>query len=111
MSDSNYCPVTQGVYLRMLKLLQRGSRDTLPNNLVNFRKRRKVCEIIDDIKRWQLQPHDFHPIQSVLEFIEESLNSCSEQPDTGERVWNSNLQRELRRDEEKMIRLLEESGI
>jgi len=95
----------------MLNLVQKGSRNTLPGNLVNFRKRWKVAEIIKDIKRWQLQPHNFHPIQSVLEFIEESLNSCSEQPDTGERVWNSNLQQELRRDEERMIRLLEESGL
>jgi len=102
--------VTQGVYLGMLKHLQRGSRDTLPNNLVNFRKRRKVCEIIDDIKRWQLQPHNFHPIESVLKFIEESLSICSEWPDVGERLWNSTLRQELLEEEEKMIRLLEKCG-
>ena len=109
--NPDHCYLILGFFLAMLNLFQKGSRNTLPGDLVNFRKRWKVAEIIQDIKRWQLQPHDFHPIQSVLEFIEESLNSCSEQPDTGERVWNSNLQRELRRDEEKMIRLLEESGI
>jgi len=55
--------------------LGNGSRDTLPDNMVNFRKRRKVCEIIDDIKRRQLQPHNFRSIAPVLNFIEESLNS------------------------------------
>jgi len=107
----NIISLILGVFLAMLNLIQKGSRDTLPGNLVNFRKRRKVAEIINDIKRWQLQPHYFHPIQSVLDLIEESMKSCSKQPCMGERVWNSNLQRDLRRNEEEMIRSLQESGI
>jgi son of sevenless-like protein len=88
-----------------------GSRDTLPGDLVNFRKRQKVAEIIIEVKQWQLQPHYFHPIESVLKFIEELMKSCSKHPDMGERVWNSNLKQDLQQDEEKMIHLLQESGI
>jgi son of sevenless len=91
--------------------MQKGNRDILPGNLVNFRKKRKVAEIIAEIKHWQLQPHNFLTIESVLEFIQESLNSCSDKPVMGERVWNGNVQQELRRNEEKVIRMLEESGL
>jgi son of sevenless-like protein len=79
--------------------------------MVNFRKHRKVCEIIDEIKRWQLQPHNFRSIRPILNFIEESLNSCEEPPDVGVRLWNTTLQQELLEDEERRIQVLEEFGI
>ncbi|KIM74477.1 hypothetical protein PILCRDRAFT_702747 [Piloderma croceum F 1598] len=109
--DPNQYFVILGVFLAVLNLVQKGSRDILPGNLVNFRKRGKVANIMIDIKRWQLQPHNFHSIESVLGFIEKSLELCSEQPDMGPRVWNSNLQRELQKNEEEMIHLLKESGL
>jgi son of sevenless-like protein len=79
--------------------------------MVNFRKRWKVCEIIDNIKRWQLQPHNFRSIPSVLNFIEESLNSSEEPPDVDVRLWNTPLRQELLEDEERRVQLLEEFGI
>jgi son of sevenless-like protein len=91
--------------------VQEGSKDTLPDSLVNFRKRQKAAEVIHDIKRWQSQPHKFHPIISVLVFIEESLNAFNDQKDLGEKFWNISLEREPReREDEKMARLLQESG-
>jgi len=87
------------------------SKDTLADNLINFRKRQKAAEVIHDIKRWQSQPHHFHPIASVLVFIEDSLNAFSDQTDLGEKFWNISLTREPReREDEKMTRLLQDSG-
>jgi son of sevenless len=100
-----------GVFLTTLTFVQEGSKDTLPDSLVNFRKRQKAAEVIHDIKRWQSQPHNFHPIKNVLVFIEEALNGFSDQSDIGEKFWNTSLVLEPReREDEKMARLLQESG-
>lgn len=102
-----------GVFLTTLTFVQEGSKDSLPSDLVNFRKRQKASEVIHDIKRWQSQPHNFHPIASVLVYIEESLNKFGDQPGVGhgEAFWNLSLEREPReREDEKMARLLQESG-
>jgi len=100
-----------GVFLTTLTFVQEGSTDTLDNNLVNFRKRQKASEVIHDIKRWQSQPHNFHPLASILVFIEDSLNTLGDQPDLAEKFWNTSLELEPReREDEKMARLLQESG-
>ena len=104
-------PCYPGVFLTTLTFVQEGSKDMLDDNLVNFRKRQKAAEVIHDIKRWQSQPHHFHPIATVLVFIEDSLNTFSDQTDIGEKFWNTSLLREPReREDEKMARLLQESG-
>jgi len=100
-----------GVFLTTLTFVQEGSKDMLADNLVNFRKRQKAAEVIHDIKRWQSQPHHFHPIAAVLVFVEDSLNTFGNQTDIGEKFWNISLVREPReREDEKMARLLQESG-
>jgi len=100
-----------GVFLTTLTFIQDGSKDTLPGNLVNFRKRQKASEVIQDIQRWQTFPHNFHPIKSVQTYLEESLAKFSEPVDVGDYFWNLSLEREPReREDEKMARLLQESG-
>jgi son of sevenless-like protein len=100
-----------GVFLTTLTFIQDGSKDTLPGNLVNFRKRQKASEVIQDIQRWQTLPHHFHPLSAVQIYIEESLGKFSEQVDVGDKFWNLSLEREPReREDEKMARLLQESG-
>jgi son of sevenless-like protein len=100
-----------GVFLTTLTFVQDGSKDALPGNLINFRKRQKASEVIQDIKRWQSHPHNFHPLPTVLMYIEESLHQFSDQVDIGDLFWNLSLEREPReREDEKMARLLQESG-
>lgn len=104
-------PLLPGVFLTTLQFIQDGSKDNLPGNLVNFRKRQKASEVIQDIKRWQSQPFNFHPISSVLTYVEESLNQFSDTVDIRDHFWNLSLEREPReREDEKMARLLQESG-
>lgn len=87
-----------------------GAKDGAGSTLVNFRKRQKASEVINDIKRWQA-PFNFHAIPSIQAYIEESLNSVSDTKESSERFWTISLEREPReREDEKMARLLQESG-
>jgi son of sevenless-like protein len=80
-------------------------------NLINFRKRQKAAEVIEDIKRWQLAPYSFHFVPSVASFIEDSLRQFEDGRDLSDVFWNLSLEREPReREDEKMARLLQESG-
>jgi son of sevenless-like protein len=100
-----------GVYLTQLTFIQDGNPDNV-NGLVNFSKRHKAAEVINDMKRWQTKNYALQPITGVLSFIEESLNQYSENPDSyKDHFWNMSLEREPReREDEKMARLLQESG-
>ncbi|KAJ7205919.1 ras guanine nucleotide exchange factor domain-containing protein [Mycena haematopus] len=108
-----------GVFLSTLQFIQDGNPDNLPapgakegsgSTLVNFRKRQKASEVINDIKRWQA-PFNFHVIPSIQAYIEESLNSVTDTKESSERFWMLSLEREPKeREDEKMARLLQESG-
>ncbi|KIK01927.1 hypothetical protein K443DRAFT_678064 [Laccaria amethystina LaAM-08-1] len=100
-----------GVFLSTLQFIQDGNPDNLPGGLVNFRKRQKASEVISDIKRWQAQPFNFQHLQSVLAYIEECLASYNDTKALSEHFWARSLEREPReREDEKMARLLQESG-
>lgn len=80
-------------------------------NLINFRKRQQAAEVIQDIKRWQRRPYSLHTVPSVVSFIEDSLRQFEEGRDLSDFFWNLSLEREPReREDEKMARLLQESG-
>ncbi|KAF8208737.1 ras guanine nucleotide exchange factor domain-containing protein [Mycena galopus ATCC 62051] len=108
-----------GVFLSTLQFIQDGNPDNMPppgakegtgSTLVNFRKRQKASEVINDIKRWQM-PFNFHAIPAIQAYIEESLNSVTDTKESSERFWTLSLEREPReREDEKMARLLQESG-
>lgn len=112
--------VSLGVFLSTLQFIHDGNPDNQPGppgkdgapgtTLVNFRKRQKASEVINDIKRWQV-PFNFHVIPSVQAYIEESLNGVNDSREESERFWNMSLELEPReREDEKMARLLQESG-
>ena len=79
--------------------------------MINFRKRQKASEVINDIKRWQAQTFNFQPLPSVIAYINEQLNQHRDTRASGERFWTLSLELEPReREDEKMARLLQESG-
>jgi son of sevenless-like protein len=99
-----------GVFLTALTHIQDGSKDSLPNNLVNFRKRQKTSEVIQDLQRWQTQPHNFHPLPSVLVYLDDVLGQFGDK-DVSDVFWRLSLEREPReKEEEKLARMLHESG-
>ena len=100
-----------GVYLTTLTFINDGAEDKLAGNMINFRKRQKAAEVIQDIKRWQSKPYNFQTVASVLTYLEESFQSYQDGVDYGDQFWNLSLEREPReREDEKMARLLQESG-
>ncbi|KAL0960836.1 hypothetical protein HGRIS_005852 [Hohenbuehelia grisea] len=100
-----------GVFLTTLQFIQDGNPDKLSGSLVNFRKRQKAVEVINDIKRWQAMPFNFTQVPSVMQFVEESLAQFNDTVDVREHFWQLSLEREPReREDEKMARLLQESG-
>ena len=100
-----------GVFLTALTHIQDGSKDYLPGDLVNFRKRQKSSEVLQDLQRWQTQPHNFHPLPSVLVFINESLGQFHDH-DASEVFWQLSLEREPKeKDEEKLAKWLSDSGL
>ena len=100
-----------GVFLSTLTFIQDGNPDNLPGGLVNFRKRQMASEVINDIKRWQALPFNFQPLPSVLAYINDSLNQFVDTRASSEHFWALSLEREPReREDEKMARLLQESG-
>jgi son of sevenless len=101
----------KGVYLTTLTFINDGSKDILSGNLINFGKRQRAAEIIREIQHWQSRDFNLASLPPILAFIEEALSSFSDNVDWGEQFWNQSLEREPReREDERMARLLQESG-
>lgn len=100
-----------GVFLSTLQFIQDGNPDNLLGGLVNFRKRQKAFEVINDIKHWQSHQYNFQVVPAIQIYIEESLNQFNDTRASSDHFWALSLEREPKeRDDEKMTRLLQESG-
>lgn len=103
--------LNQGTYLTTLTFINDGAEDKVSGNMINFRKRQKAAEVILDIKRWQSMPYNLTPVPVVVAWLEESFDKYQDGKDYGDQFWNLSLEREPReREDEKMARLLQESG-
>jgi len=103
------CVPFLGVYLTVLTFIQDGNKDLLvkEGNLINFNKRQKAAEVIREIKKYQQKPYNLSEIPSIQDFLEASLSSVENAPD----FWEISMALEPReREDEKMARLLQESG-
>ncbi|PVF94083.1 hypothetical protein CPB86DRAFT_65440 [Serendipita vermifera] len=102
------CVPFLGVYLTVLTFIQDGAKDTLKEGgLINFQKRQKTADVIQEITKFQMQPYNLTKLPVIRNFIEESLANMETVAD----FWQLSLEREPReREDEKMARLLQESG-
>jgi son of sevenless-like protein len=111
-----------GRYLSDLTFLEDGnpnviklpSSPSFPNHhneqpvLFNFAKRAKCAEIIREIQQFQLLQFNLRPVPEVQEFLLSMVNSNRE----SEELYEISLNREPReREDQKLVRLLEESGL
>ena len=100
-----------GVYLTTLTFIQDGAPNLISGNLVNFRKRAKAAEVIQEIQKWQSKPFNFARVDLIADYLHEQLNKFNDVPDVSDVFWNRSLEREPReREDEKMARLLQETG-
>jgi len=101
------CVPYLGVFLRALSFIQEGSPDFLLDDVVNFRKFQKAAQVINKIQRWQLEPHNLHPVPLVLTFLEKSLHRVGD----SNFLWNLSLKREPPESwEEMQVRSMVEKG-
>jgi len=70
-----------------------------------------ASEVINDVKRWQTVSFNFTPLPVVQSFITESLSQFNDTKASSDYFWELSLEREPKeREDEKMARLLQESG-
>ncbi|KAI8071443.1 ras guanine nucleotide exchange factor domain-containing protein [Gongronella butleri] len=64
-----------GIYLQDLTFIEDGNPDYLrkSDNLINFAKRQKCAEVIQEIKQFQSPPYTFHVVPQLQDFIKSHL--------------------------------------
>ncbi|PNS19323.1 hypothetical protein CAC42_2500 [Sphaceloma murrayae] len=97
-----------GVYLTDLTFIEDGIPSIIKKtNLINFAKRAKTAEVIRDIQQYQNVPYALQPVQELQDYILRNMQSAGDVHEMYER----SLQVEPReREDEKIARLLSESG-
>ncbi|QRV77634.1 cell division control protein 25 [Ceratobasidium sp. AG-Ba] len=103
------CVPFLGVYLTVLTFIQDGNKDFISkeDSIINFGKRQKTAEVIREIQGYQAKQYNLTPVDLIQTFIEQSLATIDEKAD----YWDRSLEVEPReREDEKMTRMLQESG-
>lgn len=98
-----------GVYLTDLTFIEDGIASVVKNNteLINFTKRTKTAEVIRDIQQYQNVPYTLTEVPELRDWILDNMQAASDVHE----MYNKSLQIEPReREEEKIARLLSESG-
>ncbi|KAJ9604241.1 cell division cycle- protein [Cladophialophora chaetospira] len=98
-----------GVYLTDLTFIEDGIPSHIKGSeLINFAKRTKTAEVIRDIQQYQNVPYGLNPVPELQEWIAENMRNAGTSDDD---MFAQSLKIEPReREEEKIARLLSESG-
>jgi son of sevenless len=105
------CVPFLGFYLTDLTFIEDGSPSMLigKGDMINFAKRAKTAEVIDEIQRFQNEHYQLQAVPELQIFLKSSL--FVEPLANEEELYNMSLALEPREREEEMIaRLLSESG-
>ncbi|GAB1520785.1 cell division cycle-related protein [Rhizoctonia solani] len=103
------CVPFLGVYLTVLTFIQDGNKDFISKEqgIINFGKRQKAAEVIREIQSYQAKQYQLAIVDQIQTFIEDSLGNVDEKAD----YWETSMLLEPReREDEKMTRMLQESG-
>ncbi|KAI7172164.1 guanine-nucleotide dissociation stimulator CDC25, partial [Hortaea werneckii] len=97
-----------GIYLTDLTFIEDGIPSIIKKTqLINFAKRSKTAEVIRDIQQYQNVPYGLQPVPELQDYILRNMQSAGDVHEMYER----SLQVEPReREDEKIARLLSESG-
>ncbi|EGX53809.1 hypothetical protein AOL_s00004g468 [Orbilia oligospora ATCC 24927] len=102
------CVPFLGVYLTDLTFIEDGNPDLIKStDLINFAKRAKTAEVIREIQQYQSVPYALEAVKPLQEYI---LSNMQAAKDVHE-MYEVSIQIEPReREDEKIARLLQESG-
>ncbi|KAH6896300.1 ras guanine nucleotide exchange factor domain-containing protein [Coprinopsis sp. MPI-PUGE-AT-0042] len=95
-----------GAYLSAVRSLQAGSPDPLSGGMVNFRKQQLICEVINEVKRWQPLPFKLQGHVEIAGYIEENVNQYSNTEGLSHHFGALSLERESHEREDARIALL-----
>lgn len=97
-----------GVYLTDLTFIEDGIPSVIKKtNMINFAKRAKTAEVISDIRQYQNVAYSLQPVPELQDYI---LSNMQAAKDVHE-MYEKSLQIEPReREDEKIVRVLAESG-
>ncbi|KAK5129308.1 hypothetical protein LTR08_003612 [Meristemomyces frigidus] len=97
-----------GIYLTDLTFIEDGIPGIIKKTqLINFAKRAKTAEVIRDIQQYQNVPYGLQPVPELQDYI---VHNMGQARDVHE-MYETSLQKEPReREDEKIARLLSESG-
>ncbi|KAI7874098.1 ras GEF [Lichtheimia hyalospora FSU 10163] len=98
-----------GIYLQDLTFIEDGNPNYLKKSkeLINFAKRAKTAEVIREIQQYQSSLYRLKPVEELQAFIQANLQSTRNE----EQLYEESLKLEPReREDEKITRLLQESG-
>ncbi|KAH9877755.1 hypothetical protein J1614_002972 [Plenodomus biglobosus] len=97
-----------GVYLTDLTFIEDGIPSLIKKtNLINFAKRAKTAEVIRDIQQYQNVPYPLQPVPELQDYILTNMQSAGDVHE----MYEMSLTVEPReREDEKIARLLSESG-
>ncbi|KAF3903427.1 hypothetical protein ABW20_dc0101125 [Dactylellina cionopaga] len=102
------CVPFLGVYLTDLTFIEDGNPDlTKGTDLINFAKRAKTAEVIREIQQYQSVPYHLEPVDSLQQYI---LSNMAAAKDVHEMYEVSIAIEPREREDEKIARLLQESG-
>ncbi|CAM0140420.1 unnamed protein product [Umbelopsis sp. WA50703] len=98
-----------GIYLQDLTFIEDGNSDYLKKSkfLINFSKRMKTAEVIREIQQYQSAPYALEPVKEIQYVIHLNLQNSRDE----ETLYALSCALEPReREDEKIARLLQESG-
>ncbi|KAI1106882.1 ras GEF [Jackrogersella minutella] len=97
-----------GVYLTDLTFIEDGIPSIIKKtNLINFAKRAKTAEVIRDIQVYQNSPYSLQPVPELQDYILSNMQAAG---DVHEMYDKSLVVEPREREDEKIVRVLAESG-
>ncbi|KAI0014163.1 ras GEF [Xylariaceae sp. FL0662B] len=97
-----------GVYLTDLTFIEDGIPSIIKKtNLINFAKRAKTAEVIRDIQQYQNSPYSLQPVPELQDYILSNMQAAG---DVHEMYDKSLMVEPREREDEKIVRVLAESG-
>lgn len=74
-----------GIYLTDFVFIEDGIPNHTPNGMINFSKRSKIADVLQDIQQFQNTPYLLQPVPELQDYIVKGLQSAKELNDMYER--------------------------